>query len=188
MPDANAASFETFLRWIYAGELKIEEKSDLSSKNGERYPKFTDLGEVWGLANYLQNRPLRNRVIDRLLQKFDALPSCQASSVALTQIWAETPKDSTIRRVMIDVHLSRIPREDFDKYVDELPLDLVVAAARQFFAGNVKKLVKCPTYADRCKYHEHGKGKGTAACAEAKSLISPGKVPSSSNQGTRRTQ
>ncbi|KAK4495380.1 hypothetical protein PRZ48_013711 [Zasmidium cellare] len=153
LPDTTPKLFAAFLHWAYSRELKLDDEPD---GRGGNYPRTFDLGSLWGLANYLQTPALRNKVIDRLLQKFDAMPLSPVPRAALAHIWEVSPPESTIRRLLVDVHIARLSAEKFDQHRDEWPQELIMAAARHYFA--IKKspmTIKCPTFEERCKYHEH---------------------------------
>lgn len=102
LPDTTPKLFGIFTHWAYSKELVFDDVEE------EDHPRAKDLGSVWGLANFLQAPALRNRVIDRLLQKQDALDQ-QVPMSAWNHIWDQSPPDSTIRRVLIDIYLARLP-------------------------------------------------------------------------------
>ncbi|KAF2163134.1 hypothetical protein M409DRAFT_26579 [Zasmidium cellare ATCC 36951] len=158
LPDTTAKLFETFLHWAYTKDLKMEGVDDSTTAD---QPRTYDLGSVWGLANYLQTPALRNKVIDRLLQKFDAMPHTAVPRSALNHIWDLSPPDATIRRLLIDLHLTRMSRQMFEAFEDEWPQDLILAAARLHFASEEKrKMLRSPCFEERACYHEAEDGEG----------------------------
>lgn len=77
---------------------------------------------------------------------------------AWNHIWDQSPPDSTIRRVLIDIYLARLPPCTFEHHLNEWPSDLILAAARLHFKGESlgikERNRQCPSFEDREKYHE----------------------------------
>ncbi|EME38678.1 hypothetical protein DOTSEDRAFT_57062 [Dothistroma septosporum NZE10] len=152
LPDFDIETFDTFLHFAYTNDLDITlVAQDTTSPD---IPPYQALAKVWGAADYLQNRHLRNLVIDKVIEKSLRRPM-SLEPATLTAIDEVAPQGSTLRRVIQDFHLSITSVETFDKQAEEWPIELVREAARRHIAQQIKSPRHCPTVECRCEYHEH---------------------------------
>lgn len=115
-----------------------------------------NLGKLWSFGNFLNDHVFANRVIDRLLQRFDNSPGQIVFPESLGNIWTITPQGCDVQRVLLDMMAARMNEQDLEKDKDKYPQDLLLELAKRYVSGQGKG--KSPTFADRCNYHTHEDG------------------------------
>ena len=153
LPDFATTTFDAFLHYTYTNELDMTLITEDSSPLN--LPTYEDLAKLWGIANYLQYRQLRNRVIDETLREMTRRPYNLLSSSALNAVYEIAPEGSTLRRLIEDFQLFRVTGFAFETQGKDWPLELIMAAARRYCNRHVRRSERRPTFDGRCKYHEH---------------------------------
>lgn len=105
LPDTDSDVFWVFLHWAYKGDLQI---GSLASPSFPGEPSCLKLCQLWALAYDLQCRELCNRVIDEFLRALDAeLSGFRLGVFVLLQVLEIPPEESTLRRLIEDLHLAK---------------------------------------------------------------------------------
>lgn len=109
------------------------------------------------LADQLDDQALRNKIIDLMLTsvaRFKMIPSPAHASL----VWSGLPEASRLRKLFVDLYATTSQTKILSTWKDEFPaafsFELMIALTK--VAEGLEKL-ESPIYANRCKYHEHGK-------------------------------
>lgn len=146
LPDVKASVFQSYLTWVYCGQLDItcvssEDIDYLPSERGEIAAKYL---ELYFLGDAFDDIRLRNRVLETLVL---AISNVIFSSI-VTRVWEKTPDTSPVRRMILDRayllgkrsyllrHLTEYP-EDFVQQVAAKLLQEVRTKDKEIFRGRL---------------------------------------------------
>ncbi|KAF2483579.1 hypothetical protein BDY17DRAFT_310554 [Neohortaea acidophila] len=156
LPEIKADTFRSYVHWLYTGNALVTNKTI----DGVQRPYFDSyaikeriqlLTELYIAADMLADLPLRNAVIDALVEHLSIGDCVLAGTIEMT--YTHTPETSKIRKLFVD-HCRTLRSVNFFKVVGErLPHGFLLDLVMEMTGTNpaVAKL----TYADRCRYHEH---------------------------------
>lgn len=164
LPEEEPSNFETYMHWVYAGIVRpiAQEafESALADDNNDCIPQcwltlVGELAELYTIADRLDDRGLRNAIIDSILNDSDR--SQLGPTVSAIQIaYSATAAGSMLRKLMVD-YLLRSPDEHRKSWLEatreSLPDDFIFDIALSAGAEP-----ESPSLGSRCEYHEHEEG------------------------------
>ncbi|KAK4894769.1 hypothetical protein LTR27_007157 [Elasticomyces elasticus] len=153
LPEQDAEAFKVYLRWVYNDTLNMALMEEPPVYVVP--PSFLNLTKAWLLSTYLQDDALCNKLIDRMLEKYQASRSGAVSRSTLEYVFEHTPAESHIARLFLDALAASSNSEGFATDGKDLPSPILFDMARRFAGGEQKRL---PTFKDRCNYHIHAEG------------------------------
>lgn len=161
LQDTGSEVFRVYVHWLYTGTIDMtlmtKPTVPCPSDSAVLHPAYCSLGAVFILGNFLGDSQFSNCVIDCVLQKVDRGGQTPHPKV-FSDIWEHTLQGSGIQRLFSDLLAARIHRVPFDTHKSQYPPDLIMDLATRYVQGVEKK---CPTFQDRCKYHDHTEGEET---------------------------
>jgi len=127
LPEADAAIFQVYCNWIYSSELQeptCTAPSDTADKNAER----ESLIKLYLLGDSLDDVALRNQTNVML---FKAMRNQRKLlNTELTRlVWDSTVPKSSMRRMVVDVFVSRHSSAQFAELVSGYPTEFVQEVA-----------------------------------------------------------
>jgi hypothetical protein len=129
LPDVEASIFQSYLTWVYCGQLNItcfsnEDINKLSCQSSRAVAKYL---ELYFLGDVLDDVRLRNKVLQTLVLGADNMLHVQT----VQRVWEKTPNNSPVRRMMVDRATLRGQRTHLLENLTKFPEDFVqqVAAA-----------------------------------------------------------
>lgn len=140
LKETTALAFGMFNEWLYTGTIKqelcMESGSMTLQKLGKDKPTFSELLDVWVLADYLLAPKLQNFIVDMMEAKHmkRAIPPLHEFGY----FYIHTQSGSPMRRFLVDMCIWRFRGENgepYRKFIDYMPrdmaVDLMVALARR---------------------------------------------------------
>jgi len=153
LPEADSRVFGVYVHWTYTEKVDMVFLWDASDDDA-RVPVL-HLGEVWILANYLQDTRLCNRVCDMIIQRYQQKHSWLHPK-PLQGIWEHTVLDSPLRRLVTDLTAAYVTPQDIIMFGQQYPTEIIIHLATKFASGETRKAAF--SQQDRCKYHIHESG------------------------------
>ncbi|CAK3776926.1 Hypothetical predicted protein [Lecanosticta acicola] len=152
-------------RWEEGRELKpfkplftgsTAKKHNATEESVNAFPSWSSYGKLWALAHYLDHTPLRDAVIDCMLQKIEALPQLGVSLDTLCHIFESTPQNSTIQRLLLEYTAASMTPARLQKEAEKLPFPVVIYLAWKctVFTSSTFSL---PKFENRWIFHEREK-------------------------------
>lgn len=123
LPEVDASLFQSYLTWIYCGQLNItcfsnEDINKLSCQSSRTVAKYL---ELCFLGDVLDDVHLRNKVLQTLVLGADNMLHVQT----VQRVWEKTPNNSPVRRMMVDRATLRGQRTHLLENLNKFPEDFV---------------------------------------------------------------
>lgn len=154
LPDIELETFQTYVHWMYTGEVIVVDRVD--DKSGTAKESYGRIIQLYIAADRLENARLRNDTMTKLLERTrdGTLPAVEAIRAA----YQNTIEGSTLRRYVVDArHAQSAERSTMwlKSHREELPLDFIVdyANALALYKGTTQ--VPDARLQPKCWYHEH---------------------------------
>ncbi|KAL8683128.1 MAG: hypothetical protein Q9224_006711, partial [Gallowayella concinna] len=148
MKDEDHDTFGRFIFWLYYGTV-VDKDEDLSTIPVKK------LVDCYFLADRRDVPAMQNHIIDTLVQKARAADGLFC--FLQRHIWANTPEQSPLRRLMVDMmalrgNLSMIMKDekDMDAFEKSFLVDLLITKYK-----NPNTITWDEFWKRRCNYHTH---------------------------------
>lgn len=157
LPTQKASTFDAYYRWLYADKLE--------PSNTRTF--FTHDFELYILGDELQDERFRNSVIDNVIGEVSIHLIYPTGFEQITFVFESTPKNSHLRKLLIDFWVYRSNSEWYDltqcngedgQYPSEYLFGVLKATSLKI--GKSTK-THYPWVINPCQYHDH---KVTAKC------------------------
>lgn len=132
LPELHLPTFKIYCSWVYTGkiaDISYTKESDEDDKVAEK----AQLVDLYLVADTLDDVKLRNLAVSTLLKSMEAHQTI-LSSVSIQRIWQSTLSGSKIRKMVVDVTVSRMAdtsfAENLSQYPPEFVQDVAVAAMK----------------------------------------------------------
>ena len=144
-----------YIEWLYFGTI-----NPLEADGDDELRRFTQLYDLYVLADMLQDETFANATIDALLKETDAKETWPTGLV--TYAWSELPESSAMRKYLRDLWVARSYSTWFSQLsgdISDAPKDFWIEVAKTHtkIREKTEKVLK-PSWATRCKYHLHKNG------------------------------
>lgn len=123
LPEVEPVHFKVYCDWIYSDEVS-EVTATQEEESEEKAAEDKRLMEIYVLGDTLDDVALRNRVVLmfwKRMRSYKFLPSAEVWQ----WVWGSLPQGSLMRRMVVDVLVSRLCRKDFALKVSQYPPELV---------------------------------------------------------------
>jgi hypothetical protein len=138
--EINIGPFGVFNEWLYTGKITEVVYEEKRLTREEMYikdrPSFSQLLEVWHLADYLLAPKLQNYITDMMMDKYKR--RLVAPFADFSYVYKTTQKGSLMRKFMVDLCVWRmrgqgenIYRQRIDYIPREMAVDLLIALTQR---------------------------------------------------------
>jgi hypothetical protein len=127
LPEVKAATFKVYCSWVYSNAI-AEPTGTANSSAHDKHAETESVIELYLLGDKLDDILLRDQAkitLFRSMQNQSSIPGVDL----LELIWESTPPGSLFRKMIVDVYVKRIIRDNFCKSVSEYPRELLEAVA-----------------------------------------------------------
>lgn len=132
LPEIHIPTFKVYCSWVYTGkiaDISYTKESDEDDKIAEK----AQLVELYLVADTLDDVKLRNLAVSTLLKSMEAHRTI-LNFVSIQRIWQSSLSSSNIRKMVVDVTVSRMAdtayAENLSQYPPEFVQDVAVAALK----------------------------------------------------------
>lgn len=127
LPEVSAATFQTYCTWIYTNDIALGNCTPESPQE-EIYAEETSFIDLYLLGDKLDDIQLRNGTITMLID-FSVKHNIVISMTNIALIWDSTPRGSLLRKLILDLTVTRCSREDFARHLPIAPPEYVQEVA-----------------------------------------------------------
>ena len=151
---------EVYVEWLHFGVINA-----LEADGNDELRRFTQLYDLFVLADMLQDEVFANATMDVLIRETDAKETWPTGLVAYA--WSELPESSVMRKYLRDLWVAR----SYSTWYSQLSGDITdapkefwieVAKTHTLIREKKEKMLK-PAWTTRCKYHTHSDGSKCAS-------------------------
>jgi len=167
LPEMKNEDFEVYMQWAYTNEVVVKDDDDCLDDPGDE-SQWHSLVRLYGATHILVDIPLRNAIIDTLLQlrkKYDRGPNIYVTQT----IYQVTPPECKLRAMAVTAWLTAklfvdciAGKELANKLPHEFLVDFMAAKIDdpQFSSPGVN-------WDNRCNWHEHNEELPESECEAA---------------------
>lgn len=131
-------TFAIYMQWLYTGELVVDELDDEARKQTNLGQSFLSMIDVYVLADFLRDLPVRNAVTD-LIREYDAKYALVPASTQFARVIDETPEGSTLARLLTDIYAARVALDE--KMLKYCPPSVMKRLLQKFFESREAKVI-----------------------------------------------
>jgi len=175
LPEEVSETFGMYVDWLYSGKIFCEEKDDEHLPGTEVVNScgLTRLTHLYLLGDKLQDRKLRNAIVDAMIKRVVATNRFPTGEAC--KLYAGTTTSSIMRRLLVDFYVWVGQPDWLEEESEPGARGDITDASKQFFIDIAMGLMKHdrfgkdkvairPWIKGRCQYHEH---EGEPRCNEA---------------------
>lgn len=123
LPEIRPSTFKIYCGWVYTGQIADIAHTRESDKD-DRVAEKSQLVDLYLVADALDDIKLRNLAVSTLFKSMQVHGTI-LSAVAIQWIWRATPSGSNIRKMLVDVTVSRMKDTSFEGYLLQYPPEFV---------------------------------------------------------------
>lgn len=168
LPTIKSHVFGIYVCWLYTSKVDIKDDPDLmydeSMTARQRSWLQMDLLDAYAAGDYLQDRTLRNAVIDEFRSLIEGTDEVLDQENVI-YFWDIVRQDSKLSGLIVDYYSADYNPDLFDLRVAHFPVGLTVAIAKKYVRDKQTDFSsRKPRNKPKCYYHEHGTDPAKESC------------------------
>ncbi|EME42980.1 hypothetical protein DOTSEDRAFT_24976 [Dothistroma septosporum NZE10] len=161
LAEEDPTTFQAYVSYVYSGQISdhattADSSSPESSEAEHARRRFMLLGDLFVLGDHIEDKGLRNSVIDVLLDTSGKTGSAYTRTL-IERAFEETQENSALCRYVVDSALAYMSQEWLETNYDFLPALFLKRVMLGWANSTVDKgpKHKLPLDMPTCTYHEH---------------------------------
>lgn len=156
LPETTPLQFDTYINWLYTGEIPFAKSSEPFANNNERRAfaigSYDRLMELYEMGYFLLDATFRNAVVTATLE-VRSKTSVYPGVTALRTIWGKTPHGCSMKRLIMRFWAKWIKTSEIP---DSLSKDFAICLLKEMVdIRDSERAVDVPDLWNKCEYHEH---------------------------------